>query len=152
MNDSELTATEVAAQLELDPLPGEGGWFRRTYADDNVSSILYLLGAGDGFSALHRLTAPEIYTFAAGAPAELLLLDDDGPRLLTLGSRLDAGDVVQAVVPAGTWQGSSTTGAWTLVTATMAPPYTDDRFELATAAVLIARWPDAATRIATLTR
>lgn len=148
------SADEIAELLELASLPGEGGWFRRTFADDHVSTILYLLGAGAGFSALHRLDVPEIYSFAAGDSAELVLLDDAGGgwRVITLGAALGDGERPQVVVPAGTWQGSATTGAWTLLTATMAPPYTDERFELGSRDELTARWPGATARIAALTR
>lgn len=148
----ERSAAEVAAILQLEPLPHEGGWFRRTYADENLSTILYLVAAGDGFSAMHRLDGPEVYTFAAGAPAELLLLDGDGDRLVRLGGDLAAGQVPQAIVAGGTWQGCVTLGAWTLVSATMAPPYTDDRFELGDRAPLVAGWPDAREAIVARTR
>lgn len=154
---AQLSAADVAARLDLEPLPHEGGWFRRTFADTNVSTILYLLAAGDGFSAMHRLDGPEIYTFAAGAPAELLLLDTTGEggagaRTVRLGADLAAGELPQAIVAGGVWQGGITLGAWSLVSATMAPPYTDDRFELADRAELISRWPAAADAIIARTR
>lgn len=149
---STLAAADVAAALGLEPLPHEGGWFRRTFADDNVSTILYLVTADGGFSAMHRLDGPEIYTFAAGDPAELLLLDDDGERVVRLGADLAAGEVPQVIVPGGTWQGCVTLGGWTLVSATMAPPYTDERFELGDRALLTDRWPAAAEAIDARTR
>ena len=94
----------------LEPLPDEGGMFRRTYADAHSSAIYYLLVAPD-FSALHALSATETYHWYAGAPLRLLLLHPDGGATEpVLGPDLAAGQRPQQVVPAGTWQGSSPRG------------------------------------------
>ncbi len=142
----------VAELLGLEPLPGEGGLFRRTHIDEHSSAIYYLLLAPD-FSALHRLTATETYHWYAGAPLRLLLLDAD--RRVTepvLGPDLTAGQRPQIVVPAGTWQGSSPAGEWSLVGTTTAPPFDWAGFELGERAALTARYPEAADRITGLTR
>jgi predicted cupin superfamily sugar epimerase len=142
----------VAALLGLEPLPDEGGLFRRTHIDEHSSAIYYLLLAPD-FSALHRLTATETYHWYAGAPLRLLLLDAD--RRVTepvLGPDLTAGQRPQIVVPAGTWQGSSPAGEWSLVGTTTAPPFDWAGFELGERAALTARYPEAADRITGLTR
>jgi predicted cupin superfamily sugar epimerase len=142
----------VAELLGLEPLPGEGGLFRRTHIDEHSSAIYYLLLAPD-FSALHRLSATETYHWYAGAPLRLLLLDADG-RVTepVLGPDLAAGQRPQIVVPAGTWQGSSPAGEWSLVGTTTAPPFDWAGFELGERAALTARYPEAADRIAGLTR
>lgn len=150
---TELTAVEVAALLDLEPLPFEGGWFRRSFADDNCSTILYLMAAGDGFSAMHRLDAPEILTFSAGSPAQNLLLFADGSSAVSeFGSDLAAGHVPQIVVEPGVWQGTRTLGHWTLITATMAPAYEQEMFHLGVRTELASRWPGAAELIEQLTR
>jgi predicted cupin superfamily sugar epimerase len=142
----------VAARLGLAPLPGEGGLFRRTHLDAHSSAIYYLLLDPD-FSALHVLTGPEVYHFHAGAPLRMLLLDPDGTaREPLLGPDPTTGQHPQLVVPAGTWQGARSTGAWSLVGTTMAPPYTEDGFRLGERADLVARWPTARDRIVELTR
>lgn len=142
----------VAELLGLEPLPDEGGLFRRTHIDAHSSAIYFLLIAPD-FSALHRLTATETYHWYAGSPLRLLLLGDDG-RVAepVLGPDLAAGQRPQIVVPAGTWQGSSSTGEWSLVGTTTAPPFDWEGFELGERAALSAAYPDAAERIAALTR
>jgi predicted cupin superfamily sugar epimerase len=142
----------VAELLGLEPLPGEGGLFRRTHIDAHSSAIYYLLLAPD-FSALHRLSATETYHWYAGAPLRLLLLDADG-RVTepVLGPDLAAGQRPQIVVPAGTWQGSSPAGEWSLVGTTTAPPFDWAGFELGERAALTARYPEAADRITQLTR
>jgi len=149
----DLDASTVAELLRLDPLPFEGGWFRRTWADERCSTILYLMAAGDGFSAMHRLDAPEILTFAAGAPARNVLLAPGGSvEVRTMGADLAAGHVPQVVVVPGVWQGTETLGAWTLITATMAPPYEQEMFHLGDRDELAAAWPSAAELIGRLTR
>ncbi|GAA5142826.1 cupin domain-containing protein [Pseudonocardia adelaidensis] len=142
----------VAELLGLEPLPGEGGLFRRTHLDAHSSAIYYLLLAPD-FSAVHRLTATETYHWYAGSPLRLLLLGGDGQvSEPVLGPDLAAGQRPQVVVPAGTWQGSSPAGEWALVGTTTAPPFEWAGFELGDRAALTARYPDAAHRIAELTR
>jgi uncharacterized protein len=142
----------LAALLGLEPLPGEGGLFRRTHLDAHSSAIHYLLLAPD-FSALHVLDGPEVYHFHAGAPVRMLLLHADGTATRPLlGPDPAAGQHPQLVVPAGTWQGGSTTGAWSLLGTTMAPPFAPSRFRLGDGAELAARYPAVRDRIAELVR
>lgn len=143
-----MEAAELAQQLQLEPLPGEGGLFRRTFADEKSSAILYLLAAGD-FSALHRLPSPELWHFHAGAPLQVLLLHPDGSGQTTV---LDPVHRPQLIVPGGVWQGASSAGEWTLMGTTMAPPYRDEDFELGDRAQLCAGWPAYADRIRALSR
>ena len=148
----DVAPEEIVDLLGLEPLPEEGGLYRRTYADE-FSSLIYFLLVGADFSALHVLTAAEVYHWYAGAPLELLLLRPDGSTSqVPLGPDLRAGQRPQVVVPAGVWQGSSSTGAWTLAGATMAPPFTWDGFRLGDRGDLTRRYPAAAARIAALTR
>jgi uncharacterized protein len=146
----------LAGLLGLHPLPDEGGLYRQTFADAHSSAIYFLLLAPD-FSALHRLAATETYHWYAGSPLRLLLLHGDGEgggRVdePTLGPGFDAGERPQIVVPAGTWQGSSPVGAWSLVGTTMAPPFAWSGFRLGERAELLDRWPSARARITALTR
>lgn len=71
--DDPGAADVVAETLGLQPLPDEGGRFRRAYADRQASAIYYLLTRGD-VSALHRLTGPEVYHFYAGAADRIVEL------------------------------------------------------------------------------
>lgn len=138
--------------LGLAPLEQEGGLYRQTHADAHSTAIYYLLAGGD-FSALHRLTADEVYHFYAGAPLRLLLLHPDG-RIdePMLGADLAAGQRPQLRVAAGVWQGASSTGEWTLIGTTMAPPFDWAGFELGDRAELTRDYPAAAARIRDLTR
>jgi Uncharacterized conserved protein len=142
----------VAALLGLEPLPDEGGLFRRTHIDAHSSAIYFLLIAPE-FSALHSLAATETYHWYAGAPLRLLLLRPDGTVAEpVLGPDLAAGQRPQLVVPAGTWQGSSPDGPWSLVGTTTAPPFDWSGFRLGVGAELAARYPRATARIAELVR
>ena len=148
----ELSADEVIELLDLAPLPAEGGWFRRTHVDEHAGAIYFLI-TPEAFSAMHVLTVTEAWHFHAGAPVSMLLLDSDGSvRETVLGTDLRAGERPQLVVPAGVRQGASTTGAWSLVGTTTAPPYDDDCFTLCSAESLIESWPSATGRIRELTR
>jgi predicted cupin superfamily sugar epimerase len=155
-----MDAADVARLLELEPLPEEGGLFRRTHVDKDTNAIYYLLAGGD-FSALHVLTSDEVYHFYDGAPLRLLLLHPDGSvEEPVLGRDLAAGARPQLRVPAGVWQGSSpcTAGAgsvagdWTLVGTTVSPPFTPQRFQLGDRDALVVRYPSVAARITELTR
>ena len=63
---------QLARTLGLEPLPEEGGLFRRTHLDAHSSAIYFLLISPE-FSALHALAATETYHWYAGAPLRLLL-------------------------------------------------------------------------------
>lgn len=143
-----MTPDELAARLDLRPLPGEGGLFRRTHLDEHSTAILYLL-ARDDFSALHRLPGPEVWHFHAGSPLRLLLLHPDGSATRP---HLDAEHCPQLVVPGGVWQGAVSTASWTLVGTTMAPAYRDGDLELGDRAELTERYPAYAEAIHELTR
>jgi hypothetical protein len=143
---------QIARLLRLEPLPMEGGLFRRTYADEHSSAIFLMLLARD-FSAMHRLEGVEIYHWYAGSPLQLLLLYPEGRvERPVLGSHLAAGETPQIIVPAGVWQGSSPLGEWTLVGTTMSPPFKWSAFHLGLRADLLAGWPHAVSQIRTLTR
>ncbi len=69
-----------------------------------------------------------------------------------LGPDLAAGQRPQVVVPAGTWQGSTPDGGWTLAGTTTAPPFDWTGFRLGDRADLAGRYPAARARISELTR
>lgn len=142
----------IVEQLGLEPLEHEGGLFRQMHLDEHSSAIYYLLADPD-FSALHSLGSIEVYHWYAGAPLQLLLLHPDGRvEEPVLGPDLAAGQRPQIVVQPGIMQGSSSTGAWSLVGTTMSPPFDWNGFELGDRAALQDRYPEAAGNIARLTR
>ncbi|WP_189930939.1 cupin domain-containing protein [Streptomyces sulfonofaciens] len=163
MRSPNITVRELAAHYGLDPMPLEGGLFRRTWAGPELpggrpagSAIIVLLSAPDEqFSAMHRLPGDEVWHFYLGDPVELLLLDPDGGiRTVVLGQDVLAGQHVQFTVPGGTWMGGRVAdgGEWSLFGCTMAPGFTSDDYEGGDADALCARYPEAAARIRRLVR
>ncbi|MFE9440729.1 cupin domain-containing protein [Streptomyces sp. NPDC006602] len=156
-----MTPDDLVAHYGLEPIPREGGLFRRTWAGPQLpdgrpqgSAIVALLTADD-FSALHRLPTDEIWHFYLGDPLELLLLAPDGTaRTSVLGPDVLGGQHPQLTVPGGTWMGGRVAagGAWTFFGCTMAPGFTYEDYEHGNAAELAARYPSQAERIAGLCR
>lgn len=147
-----MNTSQLIELLDLMPLPDEGGLFHQTY-QDSFSTAIYFLVRSDDFSALHRLNTTEIYHFYGGEPLQFLLLHPDGRiEKPILGPDIANGQRPQLAVAAGVWQGSATTGGFSLVGATMAPGFTEDGFELGRRAELEAVYPAAADDIARLTR
>lgn len=165
-----LTPERIIELLNLEPLPVEGGYYRRSYlATETVaaaalperyrqakslSSVIYYLLHGTEFSALHRLLSDEIYHFYLGDPVELLLLMPDGTsQVVRLGPDLEAGEAVQALAPRGSWQGSRVVpgGSWALLGTSMAPAWDESDFELGQRDELCRLYPDRAELIRQLT-
>lgn len=171
LEPSTWPASAVARALGLEPLPLEGGWFRRTYASDLVlpagslpsifngrrrsASCIFTLLTPEGFSAMHRLVSDEIWCFHAGDALESLRLYPDGSgECVVLGLDLAAGQRPQDVVPAHAWQGTRLRqgGRWALVSCMVTPEFVWDDFELGVRGPLAERYPDFANDIAALTR
>ncbi|WP_128435426.1 cupin domain-containing protein [Streptomyces cyaneus] len=156
-----MTPEELVAHYALEPIPREGGLFRRMWAGPELadgrpqgSAIVVLLTADD-FSALHRLPSDEVWHFYLGDPLEMLLLAPDGTsRTAVLGPDILRGQHIQLTVPAGTWMGARvvTGGSWTFFGCTMAPGFTYEGYEHGDLAELTARYPAEAARIAGLCR
>ena len=75
---------------------------------------------------MHRLKSDEIYHFYMGDPVQLTLVHPSGTiKVLFLGHDIRAGQFVQAVVPAGIWQGAYLLegGQFALMGATVAPGF-----------------------------
>jgi len=133
-----LSADQVIATLGLEPHP-EGGHFKEIHRHQNpdgsrgaVTSIYFLLKAGER-SHWHRVTdADEIWCWHAGAALELLIQTDGGPREThILGMDLSASQRPQAVVATNDWQAARTLGDWTLVGCQVAPAFDFASFVLA---------------------
>ncbi|MGM0360624.1 cupin domain-containing protein [Streptomyces griseoaurantiacus] len=158
-----LRPEDLLAHFGMEPIPREGGRFRRTWAGpvrsdgrpEGTAILALLTAAPDDFSALHRLPATEVWHHYLGDPLEMLLLAPDGTaRTAVLGPDILGGQHVQLAVPAGTWMGGRVLagGRWTLFGCTMAPGFTEETYEHGDAAVLTARYPGEAGRIIALCR
>ncbi len=140
--DRRLTADDVISLLELQPLAGEGGYFRQTYtvagSDGNpVSTAIVFLVTPDSWSGLHRLVGDELFHVYSGDSCQMAVFTDDGTLIEhRLGANLAVGEKVQVLVPGGAWQGTRLIPGgehgWALLGTTMTPGLRADQFERAT--------------------
>lgn len=139
-------ARTLIENLGLEPLAGEGGFFRRVHTfyseteEASGSTILYLMTHAD-FSGFHRLLSDEVWCHLEGSDVEQLTIDEDGSYALTVLGRASGGRVPVTTVRSRVWQASRPIdeGGWALCAATMVPPWSEGHFTLADAQ-LIASW------------
>jgi uncharacterized protein len=169
-NATSKDARHWIEKLRLEPHP-EGGYFRQTYRSEVMikrealpagfsgaraaSTAIYFLLEGKNFSAFHRLRSDEAWHFYAGEALVVHVIHPDGrySRIL-LGRDFEAGQVFQAVVPAGCWFASHVEDwkGWVLVGCTVAPGFDFEDFELARLEELRAKYPKHREMISRLTR
>lgn len=148
-------AQAVIAALGLEPLGFEGGYFKESYRSgetvDRTGSAraaatqIYYLLAPDSRSLMHRLQSDEVYHFYLGDPVELLTIGPDGAaEKVRLGPDIFAGERVQHVVRAGSWQGSRLVagGRYALMGTTVSPGFELRDFELGRRSELLAAHPE----------
>ena len=166
----EKTSRYWIEKLRLEPHP-EGGYFRQTYRAEMTiarealpegfggaraaSTAIYFLLEGMNFSAFHRLRSDEVWHFYAGEALLVHVIEPHGNySVIELGSDLEAGQVLQAVVRAGCWFAShmSDWRSFALVGCTVAPGFDFADFEMAKRAELAARYPQHRELIERLSR
>lgn len=121
----------------------------------SVGTAIFYLLTPDTFSAMHRLPGDEIYHFYLGDPVEMLQLCPDGTgRTVLLGHDILNGMQLQAVISAGTYQGSRLLpgGKFALLGTTMAPGFEFQDYAAGSYAELDARYPDFERLIKKLTQ
>jgi predicted cupin superfamily sugar epimerase len=157
-------------KLKLEEHP-EGGYFRQTYkasvvvakaalptgfaGDRAVSTAIYFLLEGENVSAFHRLRSDEVWHFYAGDPLVVHVISPEGNySRIFLGRNLEAGQVLQAVVPAGCWFASHVADwkSFAVVGCTVAPGFEFADFEIGRRRELAARYPQHDGLILQLTR
>jgi predicted cupin superfamily sugar epimerase len=156
------SARDVIERLALEPLPGEGGYFRRVWTSGGeegtrpAATAIYFLITVRDYSALHCLDAPEMWHFYAGDSVEHVCISDAGVRVTVLGADVCGGDTPTVVVPPRVWQGARlATGGrhgWALVGCTMTPGWRHDGFVLASRTELLSSFPQHAEWVLALTR
>jgi len=168
-----MSAQSYISQLGLEPHP-EGGFYRETFVSDQrlpsgrpaATSILFLL-THENPSNLHRLDAEEMWYYQSGDPLIVHMIDEAGAySKILIGPDIEAGQVLQAVVPPNVWFGSSVAApegqredqreaereGWALVGCMVTPGFNFEGFELAEREKLSARYPEHAEIIKGLTR
>lgn len=156
------TADDIIEQLQLEPLPEEGGYFRRIFRHPDavkgqaLSSAIYYLMTAESFSAMHRIASTETFHFHAGDPAEMLQLHPDGSaKNIIIGNQLSTGQQPFVVVPKAVWQGTRIapggSHGYALLSVTVVPEFLWDAFELANRQELITQFPAYADSIRNFT-
>jgi len=165
-----MDAAFIIKHLGLTAHP-EGGFYRETYRSAeqiaalafparygdvrSISTAIYFLLTGDTFSSFHRLRSDEIWHYHSGDAVRLHMIHPDGRHgELLVGGDLSAGQLPQAVIPAGTWFGArvENPAGYTLIGCTVAPGFDFDDFVLADRATLVKQFPQHKTIILSLTR
>jgi len=118
-----MTAEDVIRELDLAPLPWEGGWYRETWRSDrdisaetlgdaydgarSAGTAIYYVLTPDTVSRMHRLPSDETFHFYLGDPVEMLLLHAEAGKseVITFGQNIFAGEFVQFTIPGDTWMG-----------------------------------------------
>ncbi len=166
----EMTPEEIIKILDLQPLPIEGGFYKRTYCSKEMipkealppryknskpfGTAIYYLLTSDTCSLLHRLPTDEIFHFYLGDPVIMLQLHPDGTsEVIILGHAIDKGEKVQVVVPKYTWQGCflKEGGKFALMGTTMAPGFDSSDYQPGNRNYLIKKYPDKKDLIIRLT-
>ena len=147
---------------QLTVLPLEGNYYRNTFTSTKKLGGNPMATAMIGLyshqplsqSNFHRLDHDEIWHFYKGDPFSLYLLGTSGHlKEVKMGTDFLAGEHLQYVVPARTWQGACLlpNSSYALFGCTMAPGFTAACFELAQRKDLIAQYPDHLELITKLT-
>lgn len=134
----------LADLLDLQPHP-EGGWFRQTWASGEAITLAdgrvrpaatlihFLLPAGES-SAWHRVASDELWLAHSGVVALELGGIDTTPvtaEAQLVGTDVAAGQLAQALVPAGVWQRTVPGDRDALVSCLVSPGFDFADFELA---------------------
>ncbi|GAB3835643.1 cupin domain-containing protein [Hymenobacter jeollabukensis] len=148
-----MSAPDIIRDLQLAPHP-EGGYYRETYRSAqaltnsagqprSVSTAIYYLLENADKSHLHRIKSDELWFFHQGQPLEIIVLRDNQAQRIVLGLDVAAGEVPQAVVPAGAWFGARLRhgAGFALVSCTVAPGFDFADFELAERTALTREFP-----------
>jgi len=151
------SAEDIIALHRLEPLPEEGGFFRRTFyqtGDASESAILFLV-TEDCFSAMHRIKSPEWFHFYEGDPVEQFVVGPHHkPQRYLMGTDLAAGQQRSNRVPENCWQGLRLCpgGKWALFGVTVRPAFEWRDFDLGKRDQLLCEYPDCREWILALTR
>ena len=119
---------EIIKKLQMLPHP-EGGYFKESYRNENISLIYYLLKKNEK-SHWHRLTKNETLHFYKGDPLTIFTSKDgDSFSSLNIGEKNNFNFTINA----GTWFAMISNGEYSLIGCAVVPPFDYNDFELAPA-------------------
>ena len=152
-----MSAKEWIRRLNMTQHP-EGGWYVESFRDPrviedrNASTAIYFLLEEGVPSHFHQIRSAEMWHFYCGASLVVHELGDKGYIQHMVGSDWDRGASFQTVIPAYSWFGAETTGAYSLVGCTVAPGFSFQDFALAKRDDLIKQYGAHTKLIERLTR
>jgi predicted cupin superfamily sugar epimerase len=157
-------------KLELSPHV-EGGYFKEIYrSSENISkhelperfnedrsfcTAIYFLLHHNDFSAFHRIKQDELWHFYIGHTLLIHVIDGEGNySQIKLGKDLENGEVLQAMVPYGSWFAVNlqTPDSFALAGCTVSPGFDFNDLELAERHALVCLYPEHQEIIERLTR
>ena len=156
--NSDAEIERLIATLALRPHP-EGGFFAETYRSarsfgDRASRPRFTFSLRP--QVRRACIASQATRCGISTPATRLRccssIRGGGSRVFAIGSRIEAGERPQILVPAGVWQGVRVVpgGSYALVGATVTPGFDFDDFEMGDRAALQERYPACAALLAAL--
>lgn len=167
-----ISAESLIRDLDLKPLPWEGGYYRETWRSDVIipqkglgsaysgsrsagTSIYYML-TPDTLSKMHRLPSPETFHFYMGDAVEMLLLHPDGAdQTITFGQDISAGQHLQFTILGNTWMGGRLVAGhqngYALMGTTVAPGFDFNDLEMGTTDALLDAYSGPSDMIRALT-
>lgn len=147
-------ATYYIEKLEMLPHP-EGGFYKETYRsenvvknedykDRNISTAIFFLLENQQKSHLHKIKSDELWFHHQGETLEIISIQNGALHTIYLGTDLDAGEVLQATIPANVWFASrvKNQNGFALVSCTVAPGFDFEDFEMAKKANLLVQFPN----------
>ncbi len=164
-------AEEWIRDLDLSPLPEEGGWYREVYRSKEYisknslpdrfqskrtfSTSIYYLLTGCDFSAFHRIKQEEIWHFYEGSSLSIHIIEKNGKyKRIRLGRDFNNGECFLAVINQGDLFAAvvDNEDSFSLVGCTVAPGFEFEDFEAPKRGQLLALYPEHEIIIKKLTR
>lgn len=116
-----ISLDQLISDLNLQPLPGEGGMWAPIF-NNGAASAIYFLMADPDFSAWHRIPEQEMWIHVAGSPTALYTINSHNvAEKLVLDSSSGS---YQSIVKPGQWMAARSMGPWSLVICTLSPAFT----------------------------
>ena len=165
-----FSAQDWINQLGLAKHP-EGGYYKEIYrsgeyikrdhlptrfsGDRCFSTSIYFLLKSNDFSVFHRIKQDEIWHFYEGSALCLHIINPDGNYSeVILGRNIFSGQVLQAIIPAGSFFGAlpEKSNSYSLAGCTVSPGFEFDDLEIPERDTLLVDFPQHAVIIERLTK
>ncbi|MBN2532089.1 MAG: cupin domain-containing protein [Spirochaetales bacterium] len=165
-----ISAQEWIEKLDLSKHP-EGGYYKELYrsteymkknhlparfsGDRCFSTSIYFLLNKDDFSAFHRINQDEIWHFYEGSSLSLHIISQEGYySRIVLGRDMQAGQVLQAIIPAGCYFGAAPDNntSYSLIGCTVSPGFEFADLEIPARETLLSLFPGYSVIIKRFTR